>query len=634
MKDHDPRHGRPATHEAGPDHRSDAAQHEAQLPARVNAARVPCFVAPDPKLREKMTAELGRLRKRSTGLGAILGSARDPRTLGFNDGMILPPENFPFGTREAVLRNSGLDRAPLRGAVRVIVVLVDTSDKAMTTPASHFQDLFFSEGVVATGSVREYYREVTGGLVDIVGEVVGPYRLPHTMAWYANGNFGIGKPSGTTRARDMAADALALADPNVNFGPYDNDGNGFVDAFIVIHSGSGGEQTGNPGDIWSHKWVLANPVTTDTTKVYAYLTIPEDAKLGVSAHELGHLLFGFPDLYDTDYTSEGVGNWCLMGGGSWNGGGDTPAHPSAWCKANQGWASVNNITANGAISIPDVKTSRQVHRLWKDGAAGQEYFLLENRQRTGFDAELPGDGLLLWHIDDAQSGNTDESHYKVGLVQADGARDLEENHNRGDAGDPFPGSANVTTVSGTTTPNTNSYTGQSTLVSVTAISPSAATMTATVTVRATKNILKDAKDTKEGGKDHKELKEYRKDTKELGKDLKDRIKDRKEIAKDAKDVRKEVWEKRPDSWGHGGLGGWPGGGEQAAPGQDPIATATQLLQQALEILGSLGGEPGEAFIDESLRPDLIGGATWDEHTKAMAEGDPRGKRGYDTAPQG
>ena len=43
------------------------------------------------------------------------------------------------------------------------------------------------------------------------------------------------------------------------------------------------------------------------------------------AHELGHLLFGFPDLYDTDYTSEGIGDWCLMAAGSWNGGGDTPA---------------------------------------------------------------------------------------------------------------------------------------------------------------------------------------------------------------------------------------------------------------------------------------------------------------------
>ena len=161
--------------------------------------------------------------------------------------------------------------------------------------------------------MKEYYVEATGGLVDIVGEVRGPYRLPQTLAWYANGNFGIGRPTGTPRAHIMARDAATAANADVNFAPYDNDGNGYVDAFVVIHAGSGGEQSGNSGDIWSHKWTLPSVMNADGTKIYAYLTVPEDCRIGVCAHELGHLLFGFPDLYDTDYTSEGVGNWCLMG---------------------------------------------------------------------------------------------------------------------------------------------------------------------------------------------------------------------------------------------------------------------------------------------------------------------------------
>jgi M6 family metalloprotease-like protein len=93
----------------------------------------------------------------------------------------------------------------------------------------------------------------------------------------------------------------------------------------VVHSGSGGEETGNSGDIWSHKWTLPSVYATDATQIFAYLTIPEDAKIGVCAHELGHLLFGFPDLYDVDDSSEGIGSWCLMAAGSWNGGGDVPA---------------------------------------------------------------------------------------------------------------------------------------------------------------------------------------------------------------------------------------------------------------------------------------------------------------------
>jgi M6 family metalloprotease-like protein len=114
----------------------------------------------------------------------------------------------------------------------------------MTTTADHIRDLFFSTGVLPNGSVKEYYRGVTNGLVDITGEVAGPLRMPQTLAWYANGNFGTGRPTGTTRARDLANDAAVAADPGVNFGPYDNDGNGFVDAFIIVHAGGGGEETG------------------------------------------------------------------------------------------------------------------------------------------------------------------------------------------------------------------------------------------------------------------------------------------------------------------------------------------------------------------------------------------------------
>ncbi|MBK8731056.1 MAG: M6 family metalloprotease domain-containing protein [Tetrasphaera sp.] len=617
----------------------------------------PCFVAPAPELREKLDAELTRLRKRKTGVGDALGTSKEPRALGLNDGMILPPDAFPFGTPDTVMRASGLERAPLRGAVRVIVVLADTSDKPMARSAQSFRDLFFSTGVVPTGSVREYFREATHGLVDVVGEVVGPYRLPQTMAWYSNGNFGIGRPSGTTRARDMAAHALALADPHVSFGPYDNDGNGYVDAFIVVHSGRGGEETGNSGDIWSHKWVLPSQVSTDSTKVYGYLTIPEDAKLGVSAHELGHLLFGFPDLYDTDGTSEGVGNWCLMGGGSWNGGGNTPAHPSAWCKANQGWVTVNNVTANGTITIPDVKSSHQVHRLWKDGAAGSEYFLLENRQKTGFDAQLPGGGLLLWHVDENKPTNTDENHYKVGLLQADGLRQLETAANRGDAGDPFPGSRNVTTCSGTTTPSTKSFTGQSTEVSVTAISPSAATMTANVTVRAGKSVVKDLRDTKQVAKDlrdnklavkdARDNKDFAKDVRDTKSVVKDRI-DTKNVVKDLKDGRKDIREKFLDNrWDWGRFGQVDEAGYAAGlAGGDPVGEAVGLLQAAIELLtGAGGGDVGtggegaayggaEPFIDASLRPDLVGGPAYDDASKGMAEGDASAKRHYDAAPQG
>lgn len=174
-----------------------------------------------------------------------------------------------------------------------------------------------------------------------------------------------------------------------------------------------------------------------------------------------------------------------MGGGSWGGQGLRPVHPSAWCKADQGWVDVENITSSRRLSIPDVKTSNRVYRLWENGTNGAEYFLLENRQRTEYDGELPGEGLLIWHIDDNVDTNTDAARYKVTLKQADGQRSLEASPwlgNQGDAGDPYPGSANNRTFDSNSIPSSRDHNGQSTHVSVREISASDAVMTATVSV--------------------------------------------------------------------------------------------------------------------------------------------------------
>jgi immune inhibitor A len=204
----------------------------------------------------------------------------------------------------------------------------------------------------------------------------------------------------------------------------------------------------------------------------------------VCAHELGHLLFGFPDLYDTDYSSEGIGDWCLMSGGSWNNNGLTPSHPSAWCKCNQGWVTIDTPTSNqNNVSIQDVKTGKKVLKLWKNGTPGKEYFLLENRQKNHFDKYLPSGGLLIWHIDDAIAGNSNEAHYRVALMQADGKKDLEKANNRGDAGDPFPGTAAKKTFNKSSSPNSLSYAGLDTSVNVSNISTSGSTMKADIKVK-------------------------------------------------------------------------------------------------------------------------------------------------------
>jgi immune inhibitor A len=467
----------------------------------------------------------------------------------------------------------------------------------MTATTAAFTDLFFSEGVIPTGSVREYYLEVSGGLVELVGQVVGPIRMPQTLAWYANGNYGIGKPTGTARAQDLARDAAVAADPTVDFSDFDNDRNGYVDAFVVVHAGPDGAATLDPNDIWSHKYVLPSVYQADNAKVYAYLTISEDSTIGVCAHELGHLLFRWIDLYDTDWTSEGVGDWCLMGSGSWNGtpAGTTPAHPSAWCKLDQGWVSATAVTKFGSQDVLEVTMSRNVLRLWTDGLGGPEYFLVENRQRTGFDAALPGDGLLLWHVDETQQTNTDENHYRVGLVQADGNSDLNLGNNRGDAGDPFPGSSNKSSASATSTPSTQSYTGQATCVRLSGISGSSVAMTANIAVSCGVRKL-----TGSGGKSG------------------------------LKDV---LFELAPPVAAAGELGK---GATLSGADLHPLSALLTVISDAAAALQRLIGPTKAAvpFIGPELRPDVLGTAwpTGDDLVQRMAQADPTAKRTYDNMP--
>jgi immune inhibitor A len=612
--------------------------------ARASSDGELCAVAPSPELKEKIAAEIEDFRSKSDSFVGSLARAAEPNRPGFNDGLIFPPDMYPLGTPLSAIRNAALERSPLRGAVRVIVVLVDFSDKHMTQTQAHFRDLFFSTGVIPTKSVREYYTEVTHGLIDIQGDVVGPFRLPMTLAQYAHGASGIG--AATPNAQTMARDAVIASDPTVNFTPYDNDGNGFVDAFIVVHAGGGAEQTGNPGDIWSHKWTIQGGArTVDSTKIFGYLTVPEDSKIGVCAHELGHLLFGFPDLYDTDSTSEGIGNWCLMAAGSWGGGGDTPCHPSAWCKANQGWASVDNRTSNGVVSIADVKDSNSVLRLWKDGGPGNEYFLVENRQKSRFDASLPQGGLLIWHIDDSVSTNTNESHYKVALMQADGHRDMELNHNRGDGGDPYPGTSGNTAFHKTSTPNSKSYGGVDTCVSVTAIGASGPVMSANIAVRC-KTIEKDTlKEIRDKGIDKTVTKDIR-DTKLWDKSfLKDKQPEKPQIDKTSA-FDKGFTEKFNDGKFNEGKfseGGFPGnfGGGFSSQSESRLAqleARVAVLEAAVSNAGGGGGtgdSGASTFIGSDLRPDLSQGALSDEtdytpiHDQ-MRQGSAEAKRFYDS----
>jgi immune inhibitor A len=375
---------------------------------------------------------------------------------------------------------------PVTGTRKALVLLVDFSDKAGAEPQAHFVELLFSVGTFGTGSMRDFYKEVSYGSLDVTGQVLGSggptagwFRASQPKTVYTSGNYGFG--SYPNNAQKLVEEVIDLAAPHVNFADYDNDGDGVVEALVVIAAGSGAEATGNVDDLWSHKWSIPNPRTYNNVRIENYFMASEDGRAGVMSHELGHLLMRWPDLYDTDYSSAGTGKWDLMAGGSWNNGGNTPAHPTAWCKAKVGWVNPTVVhNAAVAATIKPYATTAQVYKLPLGDADSKEYFLLSNRRKEDFDQHLPGEGLVIEHVDDNRTNNTDEDHYLVDIEQCDGRFDLNKNANKGDAGDAWP--CNGKAFSAGSTPNTLAYDGTDHQISVSNIQQSGDDITADISV--------------------------------------------------------------------------------------------------------------------------------------------------------
>jgi large repetitive protein len=408
--------------------------------------------------------------------------------------------------------------APVTGSRPALVLLVDFSDVVHDPNAfpSRYADMLFSVDTYAgvtpsIGSMRDFFRAVSYNNFDISpGGVDSAWRqLSHAHNYYANAD-GIdgtaddyGEGSYPNNSQGMVVDAVNAADPYINFASYAV--GGVVPSLFVIHAGRGAESGTGADTIWSHSWALnTHALVKDGVVINAYTTEPEyiftpgDSTIGVFCHEYSHNL-GLPDLYDIDYTSQGLGNWSLMAGGSWNGcNGSAPAWPDAWSRTELGWTNVITVTSNlTAASIPAAEVSNTVYKLGGDpnmGMAATEYFLIENRQQVAGSADycLPGAGLCIYHIDETKSGNSSEwypghttsGNYLVALEQADGLWELEKDSSSGDGDDPWPGGLNKRSFNSTTTPDTKTYGGVVTNIAIETISDSSLTMTANLRVNA------------------------------------------------------------------------------------------------------------------------------------------------------
>lgn len=391
---------------------------------------------------------------------------------------------------------------PVVGTFEIPVLLGLFSNSGSAPPYSRdtISEAYFD---APTGTITEYYDQVSRGLVELLGVTFEWQQTLRPDTAYTVGQSGlVGGSLGGGGAGNFIVDLLDQQ-PTTDWGRYDNDGpdglpnsgddDGYVDVLAVIHPTRGAE-CGGPGNedrIWSHRWSLASatrqPYTTDTPAANGGLIRINDytiqpsiscnggdlAPIGIFTHELGHA-FGLPDLYDTDSgngSTSGTGIWDLMGSGSWgcnNASAATPCHMGAWSKAALGWVDVVTLapdTDHGTLVIEPVQTSGTVYRVDAQDGSG-EYFLIENRQREGYDEFLFSEGLLVWQIDPAVVSsfwpvNRVNAGEQLGvwLRQADGSGHLQGGVGRGDAGDPFPGQSGNRDFHAVTTPSSDSWEG-------------------------------------------------------------------------------------------------------------------------------------------------------------------------------
>ena len=366
-----------------------------------------------------------------------------------------------------------LRTASYEGTKRGIVILVNYSDKSMalSNPQATFDAQFNEEGFSESdhiGSVHDYFYDQSYGEFDLLFDVVGPYTLSNTLAYYGTNVNGDDRYLG-----EMIAEACQLADDDVDFSQYDWDGDGEVDQVFIIYAGYG-ENAGAPSStIWPCEWDLASSdygstLTLDGVAVNTFACSCElsgtsgttISGIGIACHEFSHCL-GLPDLYDTSTSNNfGMATWSIMDSGTYNGPGQNGEVPCAYTgyeRMYAGWLTPTILSSGTVITSMKPITDNDpadVYIVYNEAYA-DEYYILENRQLESWDTYGYGHGLLVVHVDyDADvwltnTVNNTSSHQRCTIIPADNSCVYSTSSL---AADPYPGTKSNTSLTNTTTP--------------------------------------------------------------------------------------------------------------------------------------------------------------------------------------
>jgi M6 family metalloprotease-like protein len=354
----------------------------------------------------------------------------------------------------AISSSDGVTQQP------ILVLRVSFLDQDPRYSSELIHELIFADESSSSLSVAQYYRDNSYQKFDIqpVAETSGTVNdgIIDVALSYNHPNFGSSYGSASSK---LVSDALISANSYINFSAFDENADGSLSSrelgVVLIIAGYenayGGAGASEP-KVWAHKSSIS-PVSLDGVSLSAYAMFGEQhqdhlATIGIISHEMAHLLFSIPDLYDRQGDSNGVGRWGLMGLGSWNSrdgvAGSSPAHLLAWSKVEAGFMHPRDVEGDSIeFSLASATNENDALRVWLDPFRHGEHFLMEYRVREGADIALPGAGLLISHIDDwvgygtAGLQNDVVEHKLVDIEEADGQDDMDLLENRGDREDVY-----------------------------------------------------------------------------------------------------------------------------------------------------------------------------------------------------
>ena len=349
------------------------------------------------------------------------------------------------------MRGLGGDHITYKGVKKGLVVLVDFKNKKFADghDLEYYKNVingkdFTDEEEGYVGSVRDYFLAQSNGQFELDFDVVGPVTMSKNYGYYGYDS----SYQKDEKVYEMIKEASDAIQDQVNLKDYDWDGDGEADQVFFLYAGLGQASGGSASTIWPHESELrywpCGVLSYSTGKINTYACANElqpetqgssryiSAGIGTICHEFSHCL-GFADMYDTSGGGGyGMSVFDVMDQGSYNGNGFVPCNYTAFERIYAGW--VEPIELDVPATVKDMKSVSDYGRpfIMYNYKNTNEYFLMENRQNTGWDEGLYGsNGLLIVHVNYVPSrwinNSVNSSKEKIQcctVVNADGSREI------------------------------------------------------------------------------------------------------------------------------------------------------------------------------------------------------------------